>query len=125
MRRLHLLLNQAKLMEQKKSLVFSFSKGREESSRELLETEAQELIDWLNDQVRSKDPADAKRKLIIHYAHQMNYELEGGKADMDRINDWSIKYGKFHKPLNDHTLAELSKLVWQFEQAYKDYLKAL
>ncbi len=125
LKRLHVLLGQTKLMDQKPSLVSSFSNGRTESSRELTDVEAEDLINWLDAQQRINDPGDRQRKLIIHYAHQMGYEREPGKIDMDRVNAWCIKFGQYHKPLNDHTLKELPYLVTQFEQVYKSFLKGI
>lgn len=124
-KQLHLLLNQLKLNEQKKSLVFSFTNGRTESSRAMHHEESLQLIAWLRSQSKDTDSNNRQRRLIIHYAHQMGWELEDGKADMERINAWCIKFGMFKKPLNDHDASELPKLVTQFEKVYLSFLKGI
>ncbi len=75
-----------------------------------------------------KERASNMRKKIIALAHQMgwsSYHPDSGKkiADMPRINAWCSKYGYLHKELNSYTLAELPKLVTQFDNLYKSFLK--
>ena len=131
--KIHVLLAQigmAKDKEYKRNLVQQYSLGRAESTTKLTWKEACDMIaDLERSSGSQKTPdelrADRKRKLILHYAHQMGWELEGKKIDMQRVNDWCVKYGYLHKELNDYTLAELSKLVWQVETAYKYYLKGI
>lgn len=73
----------------------------------------------------SSDPADLMRKKIISMARTMRWYVAGTeKADIDRIDNWCIKYGQFHKRLNDHTHDELTKLVTQFQNGLlNSYLK--
>ncbi len=68
---------------------------------------------------------DRMRKKIISYAYQMQWVTQEGKADMPRLNNWCVKYGMFHKPLNDHNMPELVQLVTQVEKLYKSHLVEL
>jgi hypothetical protein len=75
-----------------------------------------------------KERANPMRKKIIALAHQMGwstYHPDSGKkiADMPRINAWCSKYGYLHKALNAYTIEELPKLVTQFDNLYKSFLK--
>jgi DNA polymerase III alpha subunit (gram-positive type) len=46
-------------------------------------------------------------------------------VDMGWVNGWCVKYGKYHKALNEHTVAELSVLIVQMEGVYRSYLKGI
>jgi len=131
--RMHVLLGLigcAKDKEYKKDLVEQYTNGRETSTTKLTWKEAQDMISDLqrvaDERVSAADlKADRKRKRILYYAHQMGYELPDGKIDMGWVNGWCVKSGYLHKALNDYTLAELSKLLWQMEQVYKSFLKGI
>ena len=135
--KIHVLLAKLGLgKEVKAQMVQQYTDGRETSTTKLSWKEAADLIKDLDGQLSEADPkriddlkADRKKKLILHYAHQMQWQIteEGKKPkiDMKRVNDWSVKYGMYHKPLNDHTVGELSKLVAQFEKVYKSYLNSI
>lgn len=130
MKRLHAELNKLPLRgddlkEYKAELVRQYTNGRETSTTMLYATEADKMIRDLQ-RIAPPNPealiADKKRKLIIHYARQMGWETEDGKADMERIDAWARNYGHGHKGLNEYTLTELSRLVWQMERVYKQFL---
>lgn len=135
-RRLHQLLTETGQMEYKKDLVKGYSSIKSESSKDLLPNEADALIRHLESYKTSLKPAkptfktgspeaDRMRKKIIHYAHNMGWERDGGKADMKRIDDWCLKFGRYHKALNDHNETELAHLVTQFEAVYTTFLKSI
>lgn len=113
----------------RRMLVSQATGGRTESSSKMYKIEMSILLDHLkelNADETSTDTADRLRKKIISMAHEMNWELVGGRADMDRINNWCIKYGKYHRPLNDHSVVELGILISQFERGpYLDHLNAV
>jgi hypothetical protein len=118
--------------EVKADLVKQYTDGRVSSTTGMTWKEAQDMITGLSGggDACNASLQDKKRKLILHYAHQMGWEIEsegtGRRAvDMNRVNGWCEEYGYLHKTLNEYTLAELSKLVWQFEKVYQDYLKAV
>lgn len=128
-KRLHVLLSQTGLMAQKANMVFGFSAGRTESSRQLTEAEMKGLIMYLEQQKSGRqinDSANRMRRKVISMAHEMHWHLSGTvKIDMIKINTWCIKYSYLHKKLNDYSLTELPKLVSQFESVYKDYLNRI
>lgn len=151
-KQLHALLNSTQLMPQKAVLVTSFTNGRSDSSRDMSQYEAIELIQHLKSiqtQAQAntaphpkhisqqlptiktdKERANTMRRKIIALAHNMGWSAKhptsGNKiADMKRINDWCKKYGYLHIPLNDYTAAQLPKLVTQFDNLYKSFLKGI
>jgi len=112
----------------KMELVQDYTNKRETSTTGLTYEEATAMIADLNrlagltpDQIK----ANAKRWRILAYAHQMGWEVTGGKVDIARVDGWCIEYGYLHKALNDYSLVELSKLVWQMEMVYKSYLTSI
>ena len=131
--RVHGLLAQLGLVkdtEYKANLIKQYTGGRETSTKGLLINEYGELIQDLQGLVNNKrKPGDLqaarKRKLLLHYAHMMQWELATGKVDMQRVNDWCVKYGQYHKALNEHNTSELSHLLVQFEKAFQSFLKSV
>lgn len=134
---LHTLLTATGLMVEKKNLVLSFSKGRSESSKDLTDTEAAELVSWLRTKQtifinKNNDASNRMRRKIISMAHEMHWHIldpfpKGRRlvVDMARLNNWCKKFGYLHKNLNSYTSEELPILVTQFERAYKDYLNGI
>ena len=112
----------------KKGLVEQYSNMRVSSTTGLLYDEANALINDLQREVNMKSPdailAYKRRRKLIAMAHEMQWEVEGGKADMKRIDNWCVTYGQFHKALNEHTAGEMSLILVQFEKAYLHHLKS-
>lgn len=133
-KRLHALLTKTGLHVRKSELVLSFTSGRSSSSKDLSGNEARELINYLDSELQKqmrgiKEKADKMRKKIISFAYQMNWTVPnqrgGFSADIQRINNWCLKSGYIKKPFNDFEYHELPKLVTQFENVYKSYLKSI
>ena len=130
-RHLHAELNRTGLLIQKANLILGVTHGRTESSKEMTNLEANELIRWLKTQpsIVAPDPRCEKmRRKLIALAWQMNWTTKADmifKADMVRINAWCIKSGYLHKPLNDYLYNELPKLLSQFQAVYDSYLQSL
>lgn len=124
---LHSLLSSTGLTARKKELVISFTDGRAESSKELSQEEANELIQYLKRFTveTEAEKADKMRKKIISMAHQMEWKLPNGKADMSRINNWCVKYSYLHLTLNNYSYSALPKLLTQFESIYYSFLQNL
>lgn len=120
---LHRLLCVTKQVQYKAELVSSFTDGRAESSRDMTEEEAQALIKFIQSGGKQGDSADRMRKKILSYCHQMLWYTEQGKLNYKAIDEYCIKYGHKHKPLNDYTEKELPVLVSQFETMFNGYLK--
>lgn len=123
MKRLHASLNQLGLMDDKRHIIAEFTAGRTNSARELTDAELHQLCQGLGVGT-VKPPGDKMRKAIISMAHELGWRL-AGKADMQRINNWCIAKGKYHKKLNDHNMKELTELVTQFQIVYEKHLKTI
>lgn len=114
--------------EFKQMLVGQYTNYRETSTTQLRPAEASEMIGDLQRMTgwtKSQILANEKRRLMLHYAHEMLWVLPNGKVDVERVSDWAEKYGYLHKSLNDHTVEELSQLVYQFQKVYQSYLKSV
>lgn len=118
-----------------KDVVAEFTEGRTESLSSLSDGEYKELTLRIQryNQYDPNDPANKMRRKMIAIARQMRWLKASPNpltkneliADMERLDNWCIKYGKYGKKLNSHTVAELSLLVTIFEEVLDDYLKAL
>ena len=126
---LYVLLNNTGLMPQKRSLVLGFTTGRSESTRDLTDHEAKDLIKYLRTQPNKHDEAaDKMRKKIISMAHECGWHnLVDNKwvVDMRHLDMWCQRFSYLKKEFNKYTLAELPALVSQFEKVYKSYLKKI
>jgi len=116
--------------EYKRSQVEVYSNGRETSTAKLYAHEAAQFKADLQEAVNKRlstaqVKANDKRRRIIAMAHEMLWELPDGCVDMERVNGWCVARGHMHKPLNDYTLTELSKLIWQFEQVRVSLLNGI
>jgi hypothetical protein len=125
---LHLLLNKLNVdAENKAVLVYEYTQGRAESSKELTFHEARRLIHDLDQEVKKLNqlqPENRMRKKIFYYFNKCGY-TKNDQTDVPRVNDWILKYGYLHKPLMDYTAKELPKLVGQAEKVYWTYVKSL
>jgi hypothetical protein len=119
------LLTKANLQGRRHAIVWDYSNGRTESSKELTDPEILRLIRDLKKGFKELDRADQMRKKIISQAHEMGWEHPGNKIDMAMLNTWCVKYGYLHKPLNSYSYKELPKLVTQFDNMYNDFLEGI
>ena len=71
---------------------------------------------------------------ILFLAHEMGWYVEGSKRnskgklqlDLQRIDNWCLKFGYIKRKFDNYSFEELPKLVTQFkEYVYKDYLKKI
>ncbi|WP_400192796.1 hypothetical protein [Hymenobacter sp. B81] len=131
-KRLHQLINQLGLKDEKEALVREFSGIGATSSKQLLTQEAMRLIKHLEDCAANPEAsqeramrADKMRNKILSLAHEMRWELDGGRVDMKRVNEWCQARGFGKKDLNQYTYDELTKLVSQFKIVYTKYLTEL
>lgn len=117
--------------EYKDGIVQELTKGRTTHISELTVQEAHSLIKNLNDP--NEATAEKQRRYLLAMAHEMRWELPDGKVDMGRVNGWVANYGHLGKgkravsglKLNDYKGRDLQKLIWQFEEAYKDYINGV
>lgn len=131
-KKIHTLMNQyakqrgfAVEKEEKEAFVLECPNGRSTSAKPLYYAEASVMLDSLQKMLHSTgeyQQADRKRKRILYYAHQMNW-TKMDKVDIERVNNWCVKYGYLHKPLMQHSANELTALVRQFDKMYRAFLE--
>ena len=123
--------------EFKADLVKQYSNMRVSSTKGLYYAEAERLIDDLNKAVKKGDNSEAiakesRLRLFFYYCHLLQWYVSGQpsersdkpKLDYRHIDDWCIKYGRYHKRLSRHSAAELSHLLVQIEKVYNGHLNS-
>lgn len=149
--RIHILLGKINRKAYKADYVIDITNGREISSSKLTFDEANALIKLLEneelvkfaDDYNSTTFSDEKmnrlRRKILSICHELGWYkigadgkliLKDGKQqlDFDRINNYCLKYGHYHKPLNNHTGDELqgkTGLIFQFQTMLDNHRKAI
>lgn len=130
-KQLHTLLSANGLMAEKANIVLGFTQGRSESSKELTEREAREMIEWMRSLTPSPSPqrergdaANKMRRKIISLAYEMHWAKAGDwRAAVAAIDKFCLsEKSLFKKALNAHSYKELVQVVSQFESMYKKYL---
>jgi hypothetical protein len=124
-KRMMQLLTMRNLQGRRHAIVWDYSNGRTESSKELTDPEVLKIIHDLERGFSELDRTDKMRKKIISQGHEMGWEYPGGKIDIDRLNAWCVKFGYLHKALNKYAYAELPALVTQFEAVYNSFIESL
>jgi hypothetical protein len=118
------LLTKAGLIDQKEEVVRAITDDRTASLRDMTQEETQALISSLGEDENQKIKSRMVRK-ILSQAHEMGWEKDGGKVDMDRVNGWCQKYTNSKKTLDELTSKELPKVVTAFEKVYLIFLKGI
>lgn len=126
MRKLHALLNELGMMEQKATLIYGITNSRTGSAKGLTQQEADALCNSLQGE---KDASLTKmRGKIIHQLCLLGYVKEDGKADYDRINYWiKNKTGKNNpkgKTLHQLKVNEVLAVLNQVDARFRNELKA-
>ena len=109
------LFNQTNQMGYRHTYVWSVSKHRTESTRELTMPEVKQLIRELQGLLPKEKkkfappPGDKQRKKMLSIASKM-YPTENTKQLLDRIDKW-CRVQKFKKPLMKHNEDELNLLL--------------
>lgn len=128
-KRLHQLLSELGIMDMKPGLVKQFSRIQSASSKDLLYSEAQQLIRWLESRrvgPSERERADRMRKRVISMllsydpARFQVYSEKAGRNVPRMYGENGIyafvkRYGYLKKDLNDYSYKELPKLVSQIE----------
>lgn len=137
--RLYGLLNKKQMMEQRHELFQSYSKNRTRDSKDLSEQEMDDLIRFLEFynvggmQSGCKtdfEKGDKMRKRVLSLCYEYGWTRHDAVknkrvVDYAKLNAWLLKSGYLHKSLNQYKYAELPKLVTQFENVIKSFLKAV
>lgn len=125
-RAIYALLGDNHLRDEKENLVKAFTGGRSKHVTDMYYREAYALIDHLKSLNPQHRKTDRMRNKILSMAHEMGWRIKGTvKVDMEHVNNWCTKSGYLHKHLDAYTPEELPKLVSQFEEVYKSYLKSV
>lgn len=119
-------MSKARIDEDTKELmVLEATGGRTYSIRQMRTIEAITLIKSLRgegDQFEVDDKKQRMKRQILALCHEMGWEHENGKVDMDRINRYCEGRGYIKQPFDAYTTAQLPKLVAQFKAMHKNYL---
>lgn len=128
--KIHILFKETGMLAFKRDIVSSFCSSGSESSRHLTDTEALELITYL-DSLKVNKPTEIvaahnmKLKLIA-MAHELGWKMPNGKINIKSLDDWCLKFSYLRKKMDDYTYRELPKLITQFEQGpYRSFLKRI
>lgn len=120
------LMSKNGLIKFSEELAFSFTDGRTMRVSKMYSHEAWELIQHLEEDNGKQPTSFVKmQRKILSMAHEQNWKNFDGKVNMERVNNWCIKYGFEHKPFNSYTEAELPALVTQFESMYAKHLNTI
>ncbi len=117
--KIHVLLSQLKLTEEKQNFVSQFSKGRVTSTKDLTMDEAKAMLMYLS----SVDPLEKMRKKVFALAYSAKIIWGDTPADKRmnavKLNEFLISKGTIKKEINKMNQGELIKTVNQFEQIIK------
>jgi hypothetical protein len=109
---LHALLGETELMSQKGNLIAGMTKGRTESSKEMTDFEARELIAYLqSERGKMYVDRDKKRKKLIALAFSIG-------ENTGFVIGWAEKYGVngVKRKFNQYTKQELHLLIDKFQK---------
>lgn len=109
------------LQDERESIVWELTSGRTSKLSEMTYQETNALIKRL----QGESPRDRMVGKMISMAHEMGWEIEGGKIDMIRLNSWCQKYSPEHKPLDQIKTSDLSATVTVFEKVYLSFMRAV
>ena len=119
LQKIHVLLNQMGLIDNKAELVSSFSNGRVTSTKELTMEEAGFFIRHLC----NYDPLEKMRSKVFALAYEAGIIWGDSPADKKmnfiKLNDFLKERGAVKKDINRMTKSELIKTVNQFQQILK------
>ncbi|WP_017258419.1 hypothetical protein [Pedobacter arcticus] len=107
-----------------KDKVAEFTNGRTDSLTALSDAEFREFkrqMHQLSPTEFVAKPGDKQRKKMIGLARSMRKE-----NPLQAVDDWCIQYGKFAKPLMQHSVDELNYVLYIYEhKVYKEFLEEL
>lgn len=126
-KKIHTLLNKQGLLDEKRTIVYSVTSGRTDSTKELTLNEAKQLINLLLDNDNSQEKRQQVFKAIYGLAWKM--EIVYGTTDEDyqmnlaKLNVFCRERGTVKKNLTEQTLKEMYRTRRQFEAMYSKYNK--
>lgn len=124
MKKLHTLLFQLNIMEDKKTLLLGFTHGRTDSAKELTIDEAKQLIDKLG----KLHPSEQLKRAIWHVARLAGLIYGDSKEDnamnAAKLDGFLRDKGVVKKPLQKMNFEELKKVHRQFEGILRNNKKS-
>jgi hypothetical protein len=128
-KKIYTLLGQHGLRDEKDSIVSAFTAGKTSSVRAMSFHQAAALIGHLVSLDPLENSNTKMRNKIISMAYEMHWTKPSASGvhmiDIDHVNNWCLSKSYLKKKLDDYTHSELPKLVSQFEEVYKSYLKGI
>lgn len=127
-KKIHTLLNQQGLLDEKPTLVYSISEGRTQSTKELTINEGKRLITFLlNDDNVNESKCVAVFRAIYRLAWDMDIiygnTTEDYYTNIAKLNMFCRGRGTVKKNLSQMNLTELRKTQRQFEAIKRQYEK--
>ncbi len=118
--KIHVLLNQLGVIDEKAELVKQITNGRETSSRQLTFNEAKSLLAHLS----KFDPLDKMRRKVFALAYEAGFiygnTLEDRQMNIAKLNKFLRVSGTVKKDLNRMNKDELIKVINQFTGILKN-----
>jgi hypothetical protein len=127
---------------ERSELIEQFTDGQKKSLKELSADEYTRFTTWLHTTfiqggsrsdgrsthstaANSKyGPLNVMRRKLLALFFKMGYQ-KNGKSNVQAVDAWCRKYGKFHKGLNEMDGAELPAVITQAEAMYQTFLEGL
>ncbi len=124
-KKIHVLLNERGLMEEKRDLIYQVSNSRTSSTKELTVNEARHLISYLMGEEDETKKLQAVFRSIYYLAFKM--DIIYGETDEDyhmniaKLNMFCRQRGSVKKNLTEQNLVEMRKTHRQFEAIYAKF----
>jgi hypothetical protein len=124
--KIHVLLQQKGLLDEKKAMIYSISDGRTDSTKDITSNEARRLIAFLLDE---NSEIKEKIKIAINAIWKIAWEMGiiYGKTEDDynmniaKMNMFCRQRGAVKKNFTEMTFPELQKVHRQFEAMYRKH----
>jgi len=110
-------------MEQyKRYLINGFTQGRTESSRELTDSEFDQIINYLD--AETEKSLKRMRRKVLSIAHELGWEDEKGNVRLDVLDAWLEQYTAYKVAFWKLTYDQLIDIITQMEKfSKKEYEK--
>lgn len=124
-KKIHALLNELGLMEDKRGFVHDVSNGRTQSTKELTANEARYLISFLLGEEDQTEKMQAAFRAIYFLAFKMDIIYGETREDyhmnIAKLNMFCRQRGTVKKNLTEQSLIEMRKTHRQFEAMYAKF----
>lgn len=108
--------------DDKKSLVYQYTRGRSTSMRQMTHQEASNMLRDLARQIPNYEAIERMKRKIIGLARSLGWREKYDKGFYKAINNFIVANGAVKKRLNSLSFEELPKVVSQFETMLKTHL---